>query len=105
MAQDAVEVEPRNFATFDDPATPWNDMIVAQPSFFAFGDQGIYNVGLRPVNEDIGRGGNDPFLQPLSLAALTLKNIGGPGFEPNDGPRNNDVSIRQIGPIRAGVIS
>lgn len=89
MAQDAVEVEPRNFATFDDPNTPWDDRIVAQPSFFALGDQGIYNVGLRPINEDIGRGANDPFNQPLSLAALTLKNIGGPGFEPNDGGENN----------------
>ena len=89
--QDAVEVEPRNFATFDDPATPWDDRVVAQPGNFAFGDQGIYNIGLRPISEDIGRGGNDPFGWPLSLAALSLKNIGGPAFEPNDGPGENNV--------------
>ncbi|MFV8781963.1 hypothetical protein ACNKU7_06020 [Microbulbifer sp. SA54] len=83
-AQDAVEVEPRNFATFDDPATPWDDRVVAQPSNFAFGDQGVYNIGLRPTSEDIGRGGDDPFGWPLSLAALTLKNIGGQTYEPCD---------------------
>jgi len=88
-AQDAVEVEPRNFATFDDPATPWDDRIVAQPGFFAFGDQGIYNIGLRPSSDDIGRGANDAFGWPLSLAALTLKNIGGPNFEPCDRPTDS----------------
>ena len=84
-AQDAVEVEPRNFASFDDPATPWDDRIIAQPGNFAFGDQGVYNIGLRPVVEDSGRGGNDAFGWPLSLSKLTLKNIGGAGFEPCSG--------------------
>ena len=90
-AQDAVEVEPRNFATFDDPATPWDDRIIAQESNFAFGDQGVYNIGLRPIADDIGRGGPDPFGWPLSLAALTLKNIGGAAFEPNDSQFENNV--------------
>jgi cytochrome c peroxidase len=83
-AQDAVEVEPRNFATFDDPATPWDDSIIAQPGNYAFGDQGVYNIGLRPFTEDLGRGGDDEFGWPLSLSALTLKNIGGQDFEPCD---------------------
>lgn len=91
VAQDAVEVEPRNLATFDDPATPWDDRIIAQESNFAFGDQGVYNIGLRPIAEDIGRGGDDPFGWPLSLAALTLKNIGGQAFEPCDGPTDSCV--------------
>jgi hypothetical protein len=85
VAQDAVEVEPRDFAVFDDPDTPWDDSIVSQESNFAFGDQGVYNIGVRPITDDIGRGGNDAFGWPLSLAALTLKNIGGPDFEPCDG--------------------
>lgn len=85
-AQDAVEVEPRNFQTFDDPLTPWDDRVVGQPENFAFGDQGVYNIGLRPNDEDLGRGGDDPFTWPLSLAALTLKNIGGQDYEPCDGP-------------------
>ncbi|MFZ5471760.1 MAG: hypothetical protein ACOZIN_20215 [Myxococcota bacterium] len=84
VAQDAVEVEPRDFAVFDDPATPWDDRIIAQESNFAFGDQGVYNIGLRPFADDLGRGGLDPFGWPLSLATLTLKNIGGADFEPCD---------------------
>ena len=82
VAQDAVEVEPRDFQVFDDPLTPWDDRIIAQESNFAFGDQGVYNIGVRPIGDDIGRGGVDPFGWPLSLAALTLKNIGGQAFEP-----------------------
>jgi hypothetical protein len=89
VAQDAVEVEPRDFQTFDDPATPWDDRIIAQQSNFAFGDQGVYNIGVRPFTDDIGRGGNDPFGWPLSLSALTLKNIGGPDFEPCDFPSDS----------------
>jgi hypothetical protein len=91
VAQDAVEVEPRDFRTFDDPATPWDDSIVAQQGNFAFGDQGVYNIGLRPIEDDIGRGGDDPFGWPLSLSALTLKNIGGPDFEPCKGPADSCV--------------
>jgi hypothetical protein len=85
VAQDAVEVEPRDFQVFDDPATPWPDHIISQESNFAFGDQGVYNIGVRPIIDDVGRGGDDPFGWPLSLSALTLKNIGGPDFEPCDG--------------------
>ena len=101
-AQDIIEVEPRNFATFDDPLTPWDDRIVAQPAFFAFGDQGVYNVGLRPIIEDLGRGGNDAFGWSLSRAALALINIAGDGagnlvvnpllaFQPNDYPFENNL--------------
>lgn len=45
-------------------------------------DNGVYNIGVRPIDEDIGRGGNDAFGWPLSLAALMLKNMGGVDFEP-----------------------
>jgi hypothetical protein len=84
VAQDAVEVEPRDFQVFNDLATPWDDRIIAQQSNFAFGDQGVYNIGVRPFTDDNGRGGNDPFGWPLSLSALTLKNIGGQTYEPCD---------------------
>lgn len=43
----------------------------------AFLDNGIYNLGVRPSDEDIGRGGNDAFGWPLSLAALFMKNLAG----------------------------
>ncbi len=55
---------------------PWTG---AGASFF---DNGMYNLGVRPINNDLGRGGNDAFGWPLSLAALMLKNLGGPSFEP-----------------------
>ncbi len=55
---------------------PWTG---AGASFF---DNGMYNLGVRPINDDLGRGGNDAFGWPLSLAALMMKNLGGPSFEP-----------------------
>ena len=48
----------------------------------AFLDNGMYNLGVRPIAEDIGRGGNDAFGWPLSLATLMMKNLAGPGFNP-----------------------
>ena len=90
-AQDGVEVENRNFAILDDPATPWNDAQVGSPRAVAFQDNGIYNIGVRPTAEDIGRGGPDPFGWPLSLAALALKNLGGPNYEPCDNPMEADL--------------
>lgn len=85
-AQDVVEVEPRDMGMADDPATPWDERVVSVPSAFAFGDNGIYNIGVRPADEDVGRGGNDAFGWPLSSPALALKSIGGADFEPCDFP-------------------
>jgi cytochrome c peroxidase len=72
----------------------------------AFFDNGVYNIGVRPCLanqsqvipemagalssipgeksncEDNGRGNTDPFGWPLSLAALLMKNLGGPAQEP-----------------------
>jgi cytochrome c peroxidase len=60
----------------------------------AFFDNGVYNIGVRPCVadqiqvipgmpcEDNGRGNTDAFGWPLSLAALLLKNLGGPAQEP-----------------------
>jgi len=33
-------------------------------------DQGIYNIGVQPTEEDLGHGGNDPFGNPLSFIKL-----------------------------------
>jgi cytochrome c peroxidase len=35
-------------------------------------DSGYYNIGVRPTEEDKGRGGSDPFLYPLSFTARAL---------------------------------
>jgi cytochrome c peroxidase len=64
-AQDAVEIE----NSFFDPVT-------GIPTGHTLLDNGIYNIGVRPIDEDLGRGGLDPFGFPLSLAALALQNIG-----------------------------
>jgi len=48
------------------------------PSGIALTDKGIYNIGVRPSSEDLGRGGNDPFGFPLSRATLALRNEGFP---------------------------
>src|SRR5439155_24988152 len=48
----------------------------------AFIDNGVYNIGVRPIGNDIGRGGTDAFGWPLSIATLLLKNLGGTAFEP-----------------------
>jgi len=56
----------------------------------AFLDNGMYNLGIRPIAEDIGRGGNDAFGWPLSLAALMMKNLAGPDYNPGgDDPADN----------------
>lgn len=83
-AQDGVEVENRDFAIQDNPATPFHEAQIGSPSAIAFQDNGVYNIGVRPTSEDIMRGGRDPFGWPLSLAALALKNLAGPDFEPCD---------------------
>jgi cytochrome c peroxidase len=55
---------------------PWTG---ADSSFL---DNGIYNLGVRPISEDLGRGGNDAFGWPLSITTLMMKNLEGPGFNP-----------------------
>ncbi|MFL5418398.1 MAG: cytochrome-c peroxidase [Myxococcales bacterium] len=40
----------------------------------AFYDSGYYNIGVRPTEEDAGRGGNDPFGYPLSFTKRALLN-------------------------------
>lgn len=86
-AQDAVE---RNMA----------DLCVVEPCVDSYGnpvptsaheggpqgqalfDNGVYNIGLRPTAEDVGRGGDDPFGFPLSLSYLALQNLGGETYSP-----------------------
>jgi cytochrome c peroxidase len=58
----------------------------------SFFDNGVYNIGVRPcvadqshvtgACEDTGRGNTDAFGWPLSLSALLLKDLGGPGQLP-----------------------
>ena len=62
--------------TLGGPLVPWTG---ADTSFL---DNGMYNLGVRPIAEDVGRGGNDAFGWPLSLSALMMKNLAGEDFNP-----------------------
>jgi cytochrome c peroxidase len=58
----------------------------------SFFDNGVYNIGVTPcvadqtqvigACEDGGRGDLDPFGWPMSLSAVSMKNLGGPAQEP-----------------------
>jgi cytochrome c peroxidase len=75
----------------------------------SFFDNGVYNIGVRPcvadqskvtgACEDTGRGNTDAFGWPLSLSALMLKHLGGPGQQPGTAiaqfdPNNNNAGGR-----------
>jgi cytochrome c peroxidase len=55
---------------------------LSRPEGAAFFDTGMYNIGVRPIDEDVMRGGTDGFGWPLSLATLMLKNLGGVNMIP-----------------------
>ncbi len=57
---------------------------IAAPDGIALLDKGIYNIGVRPIAEDLGRGADDPFGLPLSIAALALRKGGFPVGEFSD---------------------
>ncbi|WP_228536204.1 cytochrome-c peroxidase [Noviherbaspirillum malthae] len=63
-------------------------------------DNGFYNIGVRPTEEDIGLGETDPFALPMSetlMYAQGKESLLGNGFDPGKYPRpsgNGDVSTR-----------
>lgn len=71
-AQDGIE---RNVADFDLTANGF-------PQGQALFDNGVYNIGVTPIANDLMRGGNDPFGWPLSLSVLALKNLCGVDYSP-----------------------
>jgi hypothetical protein len=76
-AEDAVRRNIIDQSTNVDPNTK-----KSPPEGSAFFDNGIYNIGVRPIDDDILRGGPDGFGWPLSLAALLLKDLGGVNMVP-----------------------
>ncbi|MBK5274867.1 MAG: hypothetical protein JJE30_07435 [Desulfuromonadales bacterium] len=87
VGQDAIERFIVNQNLIPDPVSG-----LAFPES-AFLDNGMYNIGIRPSPEDTGRGGNDPFGWPLSLATLAFKNLGGPNFTPGRPLPNFDPDL------------
>jgi len=71
-AQDGIERNIADFALTE----------LGAPQGQALFDNGVYNIGVTPIANDLGRGGNDGFGWPLSLGALALKNIGGLDYTP-----------------------
>lgn len=76
----------------DQSLTPESGDGLSRPQGAAFFDNGVYNIAVRPIDEDILRGGTDAWGWPLSISALVLKNLGGvamvpgtqlPTFDPN----------------------
>jgi cytochrome c peroxidase len=52
------------------------------PQGQALFDNGMYNIGVTPISNDVMRGGKDAFGWPLSLSYLALKNLGGVDYSP-----------------------
>ena len=84
-AQDGIERNLNDFCTLAPcrdtdgnpvPGTPANGFPQGQSLL----DNGVYNIGVTPIGEDISRGGNDAFGWPLSLSRLALKNLCGVGY-------------------------
>ena len=77
-----------------------NRMIVGDNNAAIY-DEGFYNIGVRPSNEDLGVGGTDPFGNPLSFSRQAIQGINidllpfersekfevNPGFPPQIGER------------------
>jgi len=106
-AQDGIERRIINQSVFSDPALGGDGL--HHPTGSAFFDNGMYNIGVTACRanyagtvqvvgtvgcDDNGRGNNDAFGFPLSLARLMLKNLGGvgqvagtplPNFDPDEG--------------------
>lgn len=105
VAQDVIEIEARDMAVVqalaDNPLTPWNDTLNVEIGLMngsAFQDNGIYNIGLRPTANDVGRGGLDPFGWPLLMAELTMKNLAGADFAPPQTPDDPPAVMANFDP-------
>lgn len=105
--QDSVERRFINQSIAPNPVNglAYPDGVFNPPSYIgagqAFIDNGVYNLGVTPINNDIGRGGTDAFGWPLSLATLLLKNLGGPGFEPGNAMTTFNPSLGPEGGLFA----
>jgi len=97
--QDAVERRFINQSIVPNPVDgiAYPDGVFNPPTYVgagqAFIDNGVYNIGVRPINNDIGRGGPDAFGWPLSISTLLMKNLGGPAFAPGTPMATFDPSL------------
>ncbi len=93
-AQDAVERNISDFCAIGPCADLYGNPVPGGvnggfPQGQALFDNGVYNIGVTPIGDDISRGANDPFGWPMSLSRLALKNICGVDYTPGgDDPSN-----------------
>ena len=82
-AQDGIERNVADFCTIEPCTTdPAHTPAGAFPQGQALFDNGVYNIGVTPIANDVSRGGNDPFGWPLSLGYLAFKNLCGVDYTP-----------------------
>lgn len=86
-AQDGIERNVADFCTVEPCVDAYGNPIPGNaangfPQGQALFDNGVYNIGVTPIANDVMRGGNDPFGWPLSLSRLALKNLGGVDYSP-----------------------
>jgi cytochrome c peroxidase len=87
-AQDGIE---RNMIAQSLTPDPVDGL--SYPEGASFFDNGVYNLGVRPIDEDVMRGGTDPWGWPLSLATLMLMNTGGIDQQPETPLANFDATM------------
>ncbi len=71
--------------------------LVQQFGVQAFHDDGFHNIGVRPVHQDLGLGGTDPWGDPLSVARQ-VKREAQTGQPPADGISVDICDIPRAGP-------
>lgn len=86
-AQDAIERNIADFCTIEPCQDVYGNPVPGGaaggfPQGQALFDNGMYNIGVTPIKDDVARGGDDPFGWPLSLARLMLKNVCGVSYTP-----------------------
>jgi cytochrome c peroxidase len=86
-AQDAIERNVADFCTIEPCVDAAGNPIPGGaasgfPQGQALFDNGVYNIGVTPIANDIMRGGKDAFGWPLSLSYLALKNLCGVDYSP-----------------------
>jgi hypothetical protein len=86
-AQDAIERNIGDFCTIEPCEDVYGNPVPGGaaggfPQGQALFDNGVYNIGVTPIGDDVSRGGLDAFGWPLSLARLALKNACGVDYTP-----------------------
>lgn len=86
-AQDAIERNMADLCTVEPCVDAHGNSVPGGrvggfPQGQALFDNGVYNIGVTPIANDVSRGGPDAFGWPLSLSYLALKNLCGIGYTP-----------------------